>query len=72
MPRKQQYCRGIFVIFIILVILGIVYFTFTIEVASKIYINYRANPPDVVCSELMEAIGYSRVKILATLEYMFL
>ena len=71
-PRKQQYIRGIFVIFFILLIVGVVYFVFTLELTSRIYINYRANPPDVVCSELIKSVGYDRVRVLAVLEYEFL
>jgi len=50
----------------------LVYLMFTLEVSSRIYINYRANPPNVVCSELLGSYSEQEILYLAGLEYLFI
>ena len=40
----------------------VVYGIFNMELSAQIYINYRANPPKVVCSTLLEAYSASEIE----------
>ena len=64
--------RGAAVLFVILSVTVLVYFIFSLEVASQIYINYRANPPGIICSELFETYGEAKISYMAGLEYLYL
>ena len=54
-PRKEQLIRGAAVLLIIGMVATIIYFMFSLEIAAQMYINYRANPPNVICDELFRA-----------------
>ena len=71
-PRKEQLIRGAAVLLIILIVATIIYFLFSLEIAAQMYINYRANPPNVICDELFLAYKERGVKYMAGLEYFYL
>ena len=50
--KKSQCGRFILALAIILACVLVVYFMFSFEISTKIYINYRANPPGVDCNTL--------------------
>ena len=54
-PRKTQVIRGLIVAFIVLIMVVIVYFIFTVEVSAQIYISYRGSPPGINCEKMIEA-----------------
>ena len=58
-----------------LVILGvgvICYFVFSMEIAAQMYINYRGNPPNIICSQLYKTYTEKGVKEMAGLEYTYM
>jgi len=42
---------------IIVVTTTIIFFLFSVETQYKMYINYRASPPGVVCDALLDTYG---------------
>ena len=54
-PRKTQVIRGLIVAFIVLIMVVIVYFIFTVEVSAQIYISYKGNPPGINCGAMIKA-----------------
>ena len=71
-PRWTQVTIGLTVTFIILIIVLITYFVFTVEVSGQTYIHYRASPPGVNCDAFIEAETLDRAQRLASIEYKFL
>ena len=69
--KKEQILRGFIAIIVILVILTIIYFSFTLLISAKMYINYRASPPGVICSELVDTYSQEQLIDLAGLEYLY-
>ena len=51
-PKKSQCIRICMGLAIVTFTVCIVYLMFSFEVAGKIYINYRANPPNTSCESL--------------------
>ena len=70
--KRSQIWRGIFVVFFVLTVTVALYLIFTIEVQYKIYINYRAHPPGVICADLYDTYTEKQVRFLAGIEYMYL
>lgn len=70
---KSYQCKmGILSAFIIVVTTMITFFLFSVETQYKMYINYRANPPGVVCDALFDTYGVDRVQYMASMEYLYL
>ena len=59
-------------VIIVIVILTIIFFSFTLFISAKIYINYRASPPNVDCGYLIDTYSETQLADLAGLEYMYL
>ena len=58
-----------------LIVLGVAvicYFIFATEIAAQMYINYRANPPNIICSELVATYTKDGVSEMAGLEWVYL
>ena len=56
---------------IVIVILTIIFFSFGFFISAKIYINYRASPPNVDCKYLVDTYSETQLADLAGLEYMY-
>lgn len=70
--KKSQCGRFLFAITIIAFCVFLVFLLFSLEVGLKIFINYRANPPNIVCSEVEESYNPQQILSMATLEYYYL
>ncbi len=70
--KGEQCKRGLLATLILLIGTLVVYFLFSSEVSAQIYIKYRAYPPGVACSSLIEAYGIENIGIMAGIEYTFL
>ena len=57
---------------IIFVTIVVLFFLFNIETQYKIYINYRVNPPGVVCHSLLNSYSSESLVYMAGLEYLYL
>lgn len=56
--QSSKILRSLIALFFVLVILTVLYFSFTLFVSAKIYINYRAVPPGIVCSSLVDTYSF--------------
>ena len=70
--KRKQTVHVLIVVIIILICAFIVFLLFSAEVSAKIYINYRAEPPNVECSALQSAYTEDQMLSMAALEYFYL
>ncbi len=60
------------VITIILIVVVILILMFLGEIQAMIYYKYRANPPGIDCSKLLEIYGEETLVYMAGIEYLFI
>ena len=57
---------------IIAAVTALVFFVFSFEIATQMYINYRANPPGIICDQLIDTYQADKVQYMAGIEYLYL